>query len=105
MLYPAELQPLDADGRRLGFDLACVADVAAAVDRFGARYLDRVFTADEQAYAFAASGEAIAERLAARFAAKEAAMKALSLSETGIGWRDIEVTKQRDGSCRLALHG
>ena len=43
--------------------------------------------------------------LAARFAAKEAAIKALSLSEAGVDWRDIEVLRREDGSCALALHG
>lgn len=92
-----------ADGKvRLGFDLARISDVAASIRQFGRRYTDRVFTAGELDYAVAGQ---CAERLAARFAAKEAVIKALGLSETGIGWRDIEVVRQLDGACAIRLHG
>ena len=46
-----------------------------------------------------------AERLAARFAAKEAVIKALRLSNEGVGWREIEVIKLADGDCDVLLHG
>ena len=89
---------------RLGFDLARTSGVAESIRLFGRRFTDRFFTARELDYALSGTG-VCAERLAARFAAKEAVIKALSLSEAGIGWRDIEVVKQPDGGCRIVLHG
>ncbi|MCU1278982.1 MAG: acpS [bacterium] len=88
----------------VGIDLVRVSRVAASLEQFGERFLRRVFTEAEVAYA-TASPALTAERLAARFAAKEAAVKALGLSERGVGWRQIEVTRQPSGMCRLSLHG
>src|SRR5205085_3129716 len=88
---------------RVGIDLVQVSRIADSLDRFGARFTDRLFTAAELAYANAAP-ELTCERLAARFAAKEAAKKALGLTD-GIGWRDIEVARARSGACELVLHG
>lgn len=92
------------DGMRVGLDLVDIRRIRESLDRFGNRFLERVFSADEIAYARAGDGQC-AERLAARFAAKEAAIKAFALSEEGVGWRDIEVRKLDGGDCRLALHG
>lgn len=88
----------------VGIDLVRVSRVAESLAQFGERFLRRVFTDGEIAYANAAPALA-AERLAARFAAKEAAVKALGLVERGVGWREIEVTRQPSGSCQLSLHG
>lgn len=88
----------------VGVDLVQVSRVAESLERFGDRFLRRVFTDAEIAYATAAP-ERTAERLAARLAAKEAAIKALDLSETGVGLRDIEVERTASGACRLRLHG
>lgn len=89
---------------RVGFDLAQVSGIANSLRCFGQRFADRLFTAGEQAYALSGQG-LFAERLAARFAAKEAVIKALSLSEAGIGWRDIEVQRLPHGACQVVLHG
>ena len=89
---------------RVGFDLAQVSAIAESLRRFGHRFADRLFTSHEQGYALAGHG-LFAERLAARFAAKEAVIKALSLSEAGVNWRDIEVRKQPGGECMVVLHG
>ena len=89
---------------RVGFDLARVSAVAESLRQFGRRFADRLFTANEQAYALC--GNALfAERLAARFAAKEAVIKALNLSEAGVNWRDIEICKRDSGECAVVLHG
>ncbi len=93
-----------ACGARLGFDLACVSGIAESIRLFGRRFTDRLFTSREINYALSGTGQC-AERLAARFAAKEAVMKALGLSEAGVGWREIEVVKRGDGGCAVALHG
>ena len=91
-------------GVRMGFDLVQVSRIAESVERFGAAFEQRLFTAAELAYAYSGAGVA-SERLAARFAAKEAVIKALQLSEAGVGWRDIEVCKRGDGGCDVRLHG
>jgi holo-[acyl-carrier protein] synthase len=87
----------------VGIDLVQVSRIAESVASFGDRFLRRVFTDDELAYATRAPAEA-ASRLAARFAAKEAVKKALRL-DGGVGWRDIEVRRAPDGACDIALHG
>lgn len=92
------------EGMRLGFDLVQVSQVAHSIERFGPAFETRLFTPDELAYAHGGAGVA-AERLAARFAAKEAVIKALGLSDAGVGWRDIEVRKLGDGACNVRLHG
>jgi holo-[acyl-carrier protein] synthase len=91
-------------GVRLGFDLARISGIAESIRLFGRRFTDRIFTPNELDYALAGSG-LCAERLAARFAAKEAVIKALRLSEAGVGLRDIEVVKHAGGACTIALHG
>jgi holo-[acyl-carrier protein] synthase len=87
---------------RVGIDLVDVSRIAASIDAFGDRFLRRVFTDGELAYA-QASPALTAERLAARFAAKEAAKKALDLE--GVAWRDLEVVRSPSGACHLCLHG
>jgi holo-[acyl-carrier protein] synthase len=89
---------------RLGFDLAQISAVARSLERFGARFRQRLFTPRELEYADSGFGMC-AERLAARFAAKEAAIKALGFAEDGVNWRDIEVVKLPEGACAVSLHG
>jgi holo-[acyl-carrier protein] synthase len=89
----------------VGVDLVRVAEVAAALDRFGDRYIRRVFTADEAAYCQAGAQPVAAARFAARFAAKEAAVKALAPERQWTDWRAIEVRRRQSGQCTLVLHG
>lgn len=92
-------------GLRVGVDLVQTSRVAESIATFGDRFLRRVFTEEEVTYAYAAD-EALAQaRLAARFAAKEATIKALDLAETGVGWREIEVTRGPSGAPGIMLHG
>jgi holo-[acyl-carrier protein] synthase len=91
-------------GMRLGFDLVQISQVADSIERFGDAYRQRLFTPGELDYAQRGHGVA-AERLAARLAAKEAVIKALALSEAGVGWREIEVRKLPEGDCDIVLHG
>jgi holo-[acyl-carrier protein] synthase len=88
---------------RVGIDLVRVGDARQALDRFGDRYLRRVFTDAEAAYCLQAPASA-AERLAARFAAKEAAIKVLRPS-AWLDWRSIEVVRSPAGWTELALRG
>jgi holo-[acyl-carrier protein] synthase len=86
----------------VGLDVVSVAEVQAALDRFGGRYVDRVFTEQEAHYCRA--GATTAARLAVRFAAKEAAVKALQPEWQWTDWRAIEVKRHKSGRCALVLH-
>jgi holo-[acyl-carrier protein] synthase len=89
---------------RVGIDLCSAADVADAIDRFGDRYLTRVYTDDELG-ACTTDGHIEPERLAGRFAAKEAALKVLRPLETGLDLRSIEIERQPGGWCEINLTG
>ena len=87
-----------------GIDLTEIGRIQKAVDRFGNRFLDRVFTAGEQAYCLRKRKSA--ESLAARFAAKEAAAKALGTGiSRGVHWLEIEVVREPGGRPSLRFHG
>ena len=88
----------------VGVVLVRTERIAESLATFGDRFLRRVFTDGEIAYANEAPALAN-ERLAARFAAKEAAVKALDLVERGVGWRQIEVARAPSGAPALRLHG
>ncbi len=88
----------------IGTDLAEVLRIRDAHTRFGDRFLQRVFTAGEIAYALRKANKH--ERLAARFAAKEALMKAIGTGLTGgVSWKDIEVVNLPSGKPTLRLTG
>ncbi len=88
----------------LGTDLVEVERIRAAVDRFGDRFLLRVFTPGERAYA--AGKRHPEQNLAARFAAKEAGAKALGTGlSQGVGWHEFEVAREAEAPPRLVLHG
>ena len=74
-----------------GVDLCEVPRIEAAVARYGRRFLERIYTPREIAYADRKANRF--ERYAARFAAKEAGMKALGTGWHGVAWRDFEVDK------------
>ena len=75
-----------------GVDIAEVDRIKAAVERFGDRFLKRVFTRAEIHYCMGKPNAA--ERLAARFAAKEAGMKAIGTGlRHGVTWQDVEVLR------------
>ena len=88
----------------IGVDLVECSRIQHSLDRFGERFLHRVFTDGEIAYSN--SMKFPARHLAARFAAKEAISKAFG---TGIGksmgWRDIDVQKKQSGEPFLVLTG
>ena len=88
----------------IGVDIVDVSRIAKMADRYGERFLRRVFTDAEAAYA-AGSGNP-AERLAGRFAVKEAVMKALGTGKSqGILWRDVETVRGNFGKPVVHLHG
>ena len=87
-----------------GVDITEVTRVREALERFGDRFLRRVFTPAEVEYC--ASKRNNAERLAARFSAKEAALKALGTGlRHGITWRDVEVRRQPGSRPTIAFSG
>jgi len=87
-----------------GIDIAEVPRIAESIQRFGDRFLRRVFTESEIQYCESKSNRI--ERYAARFAAKEAAMKALGTGwSRGVRWRDIEVFRQPGGRPTIKFHG
>jgi holo-[acyl-carrier protein] synthase len=88
----------------LGLDLAEVDRVAAVLQRWGDRFLDRVFRPGEISRS-RRHARARAEHVAGRFAAKEAAMKALGTGWRGLAFRDIEVGRDPRGKPVLSFHG
>ena len=88
----------------IGTDLAEVDRIRAAIERHGMRFLERVYTPAEIAYAERKANRF--ERYAARFAAKEAGMKAIGTGwRHGVRWHDFEVVNLRSGKPTLTLHG
>jgi len=86
----------------LGTDLIEIERVQASIDRFGNRFLERLFTPGEIAFCLRKKSRA-AESFAARFAAKEAGAKALGTGiSRGVGWKEIEV--RREAGERPTLH-
>jgi holo-[acyl-carrier protein] synthase len=87
-----------------GVDLAEVDRIRAAVERFGPRFTERVFTPHEIAYVERKANRF--ERYAARFAAKEAGMKAIGTGwRHGVRWQDFEVANLPSGRPTLRFHG
>ena len=86
----------------LGMDATEIPRVAAAIERYGDRFLHKVFTAGEIAYC--QRKRDAASSFAARFAAKEAAMKALGTGfSRGVYWLGIEVVRH-SGPPQLRFH-
>jgi holo-[acyl-carrier protein] synthase len=87
-----------------GIDIAEVERIAQTIARFGDRFKERVFTADEIRYCESKANKA--ERYAARFAAKEAGMKAIGTGwSRGVRWQDIEVQRMPGGRPTVVFHG
>ena len=83
-----------------GVDLIEIERVQSTIQRYGARFLERVFTPQE----LAEVGNNTAS-LAARFAAKEAVAKALGTGIGPIAWREIEILRGPARQPLLHLHG
>ena len=83
-----------------GIDLIEIHRIQRSLDRYGERFLRRVFTEAE-----ITSSRGSAPELAARFAAKEAASKALGTGIGPISWVEVEILNERSGKPVLRLHG
>lgn len=87
-----------------GIDIAEVPRIAESIERFGDRFIQRVFTNGEIQYCDSKANRT--ERYAARFAAKEAAMKALGTGwNHGVRWRDVEVYREPGRRPTIRFHG
>jgi holo-[acyl-carrier protein] synthase len=88
----------------IGIDIVDVSRIEKAMERWGDRFLGRVFTQNEIKYC--SNKVRQATRFALRFAAKEAFTKALGLGlRGGLGFQQIEVLRSPEGQPHLSLHG
>jgi holo-[acyl-carrier protein] synthase len=87
-----------------GVDLIEVERIAHSIERYGERFLHRVYTDHEIAYC---RGRRVsAESFAARFAAKEAGAKALGTGiSRGVTWNEFQVARNPGGRPILELRG
>ena len=87
-----------------GMDIVETRRIAESMERFGDRFLQRIFLDDEVAYARSMKFPHL--HLAARFAAKEAISKAFGIGiGHELGWRDLEIVREASGAPRVQLHG
>ena len=88
----------------IGVDIVETARIQSSIERFGDRFLRRIFTQGERDYCSAMPFSA--RHYGARFAAKEAVSKAFGTGiGSRIGWRDIEVKRKETGEPFILLHG
>src|SRR5688572_4328177 len=88
----------------IGIDVIQNERIRDSIQRFGDRFLNRIYTEGEIAYCGKCAHPEI--HYAARFAAKEAAFKALGTGwAAGVKWKDVEVGRLPSGKPELHLHG
>jgi holo-[acyl-carrier protein] synthase len=89
----------------LGTDLCDIARIVETLERFPGRFVNRIYTEQEQARAERRPHKR-ADRYAQMFAAKEACSKALGTGfRRGVFWRDMEVVHLRSGKPTMQLTG
>jgi len=87
-----------------GIDLVDCPRIEEMINRHGERFIDRVFTVAEQAYAD--KNKNSVEKYAGRFAAKEAILKLMGTGWRGkIAWTDIEIINNNNGRPQVTLYG
>jgi holo-[acyl-carrier protein] synthase len=96
---------LDAGNLAAGVDLVAVHRIAELLDKHGERFIQRVFTAREQADCSQVSAETRLNSLAARWAAKEAVAKALGTGFGPVNHLEVEVARDECGCPHVHLHG
>src|SRR5437764_2474275 len=97
---------MKASPYRVGIDIVNVSRIQDSIQRFGDRFLNRLFTKEEQAYCrILSNNEATSQRFAARFAAKEATIKVLRPEKAMLDWRTIEIRRHEEGYCDIVLYG
>jgi len=94
----------------LGTDICEISRIAESYEKFGEKFLDKVFTRSEINYCTQKS-KLTSQRLAVRFATKEAVAKALGVGvnklgwNKGIDWKDVEVLRDEKGAVCIKLAG
>jgi holo-[acyl-carrier protein] synthase len=86
----------------VGVDIVEVRRVEDAIDRWGDRFLERIYTPDEIAYCRGIARQG--ESFAVRFAAKEAFAKALKIGRISV-WREVEIVRGEGPRPSVLLHG
>jgi holo-[acyl-carrier protein] synthase len=88
----------------IGIDVVQNDRIRSSIERFGDRFLNRIYTEGEIEYCRKTTHPEV--HYAARFAAKEAALKALGTGLSGgIRWKDVEVLRRDSGKPELRLDG
>jgi holo-[acyl-carrier protein] synthase len=88
----------------IGIDVVQNDRIRDSIERFGERFLKRIYTEGEMEYCKNCVHPEI--HYAARFAAKEAAFKAIGTGwAAGVKWKDVEVVRLKSGQPELHLHG
>lgn len=93
---------------RLGTDLVYIPRIEATIERFGDRFIHRVYTPGEQldcGWHKNLPKHALINKLAGRWAAKEAIVKALGTGWRGVGYTDVEIRRSQTGAPVVYLHG
>jgi phosphopantetheine--protein transferase-like protein len=85
-----------------GIDIIEVLRIKKALDMWGEKFLNRVFTKRELSYAN--KKKFSHENLAARFACKESVLKALGDTRVGIRLKNIEILNDSKGKPEVILH-
>lgn len=83
----------------MGVDIVEIPRIRVALERWGERFLNRVYTATELQYCRGRVPE-----LAVRFAGKEAVMKVLGTGNRGVAWREIEIVPTKGGKPTVRLY-
>jgi holo-[acyl-carrier protein] synthase len=86
----------------IGIDLVKIGRMKEAVDKWGKKFLDKIFTEDEVAYCYEKQEPYLS--LAVRFAAKEALIKAIG-SEVFVPLTDIEIVNNKNGRPSISAKG
>jgi len=98
----------------VGIDLVEIDRIRKARLRWGERFLKRIYTEEEKEYFARTQNETlIVSEMAARFAGKEAVAKTLgtglkilgSKTESGVGWKEIEILNESSGKPFVRLYG
>ena len=88
----------------IGIDIIEIERIKKSVDRFGDRFLKKIYTAIELEYSLKKKNKY--QHLAARFAAKEAIYKALSSDTNEVySWQDVEIYNEVNGLPKVKFYG
>lgn len=88
----------------LGVDIIEIDRIASSVEKFGDRFLNKIFTETELEYCLSKKNKD--QHLAARFAAKEAISKAIATGwNADFRWKDVEIYNEKSGLPRVRLFG